>query len=117
MSCRHVIRRQLWMLIITMAWFRSGVPQVVLPVWYDTYDFANRVEYLGIGLWASKATAPFVNADEFSQAVMAVVDQGEEGRRRRVRARELGEICQKAGGREKACAKLIELIGLEQIKS
>lgn len=95
----------------------SGVPQVVLPVWYDTYDFANRVEYLGIGLWASKATAPHVDADEFSQAVMAVVDQGEDGRMRRVRARELREMCQKAGGRNRACAKIIELVGREQTTS
>ena len=100
-----------------MSWFRSGVPQVVLPVWYDTYDFANRVEYLSIGLWASKATAPHVDADDFSRAVMAVVDKGEEGRRRRLRARELGEVCQKAGGRKRACAKIIELVGREPTKS
>lgn len=95
----------------------SGVPQVVLPVWYDTYDFANRVEYLGIGLWASKITAPHIDADDFSRAVMAVVDKGEAGLRRRVRARELGEVCQKAGGRERACAKIIELVGSEPKKS
>ncbi len=87
------------------------MPQVVLPVWYDTYDFANRVEDLGIGLWASKATAPHVNADEFSQAVMAVVDKGEAGRRRRVRVGELGEVCRKAGGRKKASARILELVG------
>lgn len=100
-----------------MSWFRSGVPQVLLPVWYDTYDFANRVEYLSIGRWASKTTAPHVDADEFSRAVMAVVDKGEEGRRIRVRARELGEVCQKAGGRKRACAKIIELVGREPTKS
>ena len=89
----------------------------MLPVWYDTYDFANRVEYLGIGLWASKATAPHVDADDFSRAVMAVIDTGEEGRRRRARAREFGEVCRKAGGRERACAKIIELVGGEPNKS
>ncbi len=89
------------------------MPQVVLPVWYDTYDFANRVEHLGIGLWASKATPPHVNADEFSRAVTAVVDKGEEGRRRRARAGELGEVCRKAGGRKRACARILELVGCE----
>lgn len=89
----------------------------MLPVWYDTYDFANRVEYLGIGLWASKITAPHIDADDFSRAVMAVVDKGEAGLRRRVRARELGEVCQKAGGRERACAKIIELVESEPKKS
>lgn len=69
-----------------MTWFSSGIPQVVLLVRYDTYDFANRVEYLGIGLWASKAAVPHVDADDLSRVVIAVVDQGEEGQRRRVRA-------------------------------
>lgn len=45
--------RQPWILIIAMLLFRSGVPQVVLPVWYDTYDFANRVEYLLMVLGSS----------------------------------------------------------------
>lgn len=93
-----------------LLWIRFAIPQVVLPIWCDTYDFANRVEYLGVGIWANKTVAPHVEADEFSQAVMTVLDEGENGKRRRVRARELGEVCGKAGGRRRACAKILELI-------
>ncbi|KAK0744029.1 hypothetical protein B0T18DRAFT_304913, partial [Schizothecium vesticola] len=35
----------------------AGVPQVVLPVWMDTYDFARRAEVLGIGRWGNVGAA------------------------------------------------------------
>jgi hypothetical protein len=28
--------------------YKAGIPQVLLPAWYDCYDYATRVEYLGI---------------------------------------------------------------------
>lgn len=59
-----------------MSWFRSGVPQIVLPVWYDACDSAIHVEYLSIRLWASKATAPHVDADFLRASVIVVVDSG-----------------------------------------
>ncbi|KAL4918150.1 hypothetical protein BDW62DRAFT_210643 [Aspergillus aurantiobrunneus] len=52
---------------------RAGVPQIVLPVWFDTYDFAARVEYLGIGVWASKTSAPAINALELGKAFRRVL--------------------------------------------
>lgn len=100
-----------------LSWIRFGIPQIVLPIWCDTYDFANRVEYLGIGIWANKTVAPHVRADELRRAMTAVLEDGEKGERRRARARELGELCGKAGGRKKACAKILELIEREPIKT
>ncbi|KAL4783086.1 hypothetical protein BJX76DRAFT_348860 [Aspergillus varians] len=56
---------------------RAGVPQIVLPVWFDTYDFAARVEYLGIGVWGSKTSAPVINGPELGNAFLRVlVSQG-----------------------------------------
>ncbi|GAB1204834.1 hypothetical protein APSETT445_003497 [Aspergillus pseudonomiae] len=52
---------------------RAGVPQVILPVWLDTYDFAMRAEWLGIGIWASRKTAPVVNGPELGQALIRVL--------------------------------------------
>ncbi|KAL3457486.1 hypothetical protein BJX64DRAFT_280577 [Aspergillus heterothallicus] len=52
---------------------RSGVPQIILPVWYDTYDFARRVEYLGVGLWGSKTSAPAINGPELGKALIRVL--------------------------------------------
>ncbi|OGM39469.1 UDP-glucoronosyl and UDP-glucosyl transferase family protein [Aspergillus bombycis] len=52
---------------------RAGVPQVIIPVWLDTYDFALRAEWLGIGIWASRKTAPGVNGPELGQALIRVL--------------------------------------------
>ncbi|KAL2788683.1 hypothetical protein BJX66DRAFT_326924 [Aspergillus keveii] len=56
---------------------RAGVPQVILPVWYDTYDFARRVEYLGVGLWGSKTSAPAINGPELGKALTRVLHSEE----------------------------------------
>ncbi|CAD6578958.1 MAG: hypothetical protein ASARMPREDX12_009030 [Alectoria sarmentosa] len=99
------------------SWIRFGIPQIVLPSWCDNYDFVNRVEYLGIDMWANKTVAPNVRADELSRAMTAVLEDDKSGERRRARARELGEVCGKAGGRKKACAKKLELIEREPIET
>ncbi|KAL5003448.1 hypothetical protein BDV10DRAFT_190867 [Aspergillus recurvatus] len=56
---------------------RAGVPQIVLPVWFDTYDFAARVEYLGVGVWGSKTSAPAINGPELGKAFLHVLHSGE----------------------------------------
>ncbi|KAL4935463.1 hypothetical protein BDV06DRAFT_234306 [Aspergillus oleicola] len=56
---------------------RAGVPQIVLPVWFDTFDYASRVEYLKIGVWASKKSAPKINAPELGKAFLRVLDSKE----------------------------------------
>lgn len=43
----------------------TGVPQVVLPMWVDLYDYAVRVEYLGVGVWGSRDAAPYVSISLF----------------------------------------------------
>ena len=88
----------------------TGTPQVVLPVWYDTYCFARRAEWLGIGLWASRKAAPGAEAEEFGAAVETVVGGGEEGEKMKRRARELGRICEKSGGREMAAACIVDVL-------
>ncbi|THU92068.1 UDP-Glycosyltransferase/glycogen phosphorylase [Dendrothele bispora CBS 962.96] len=52
---------------------KAGVPQIVMPVWLDTYDFARRVEFLEIGVYGSKTSAPGADAEEFGQALLRVV--------------------------------------------
>ncbi|KAL4933580.1 uncharacterized protein BDV17DRAFT_279222 [Aspergillus undulatus] len=56
---------------------RAGVPQIVLPVWFDTYDYASRVEYLGIGVWGSKPSAPAINGPELGKAFIRVLHSEE----------------------------------------
>ncbi|PVH87699.1 glycosyltransferase family 1 protein [Cadophora sp. DSE1049] len=88
----------------------GGVPQIVLPCWLDTLDFANKVEWLGIGVHGSRNTAPSVEAWELSQAFLKVLDNSEEPSRMALRARELADISGKVGGRKRACEKIVELL-------
>ncbi|KAL4789933.1 hypothetical protein BDV19DRAFT_394536 [Aspergillus venezuelensis] len=88
---------------------RAGVPQIVLPVWFDTYDYASRVEYLGIGVWANKKSAPAINAPELGKAFLRVLSS-EESPTMRQEARFIASKLLSSEGRVVACEKLIELM-------
>ncbi|KAL0575337.1 hypothetical protein V5O48_006639 [Marasmius crinis-equi] len=89
----------------------AGVPHIVLPVWYDTYDFASRVEYLGIGIYGSKACSPGVEAEEFGKALLRIV--GSEAQQYKGKAGSLGDACRARGnGRELGAKRVLELAGL-----
>ncbi|KAM7200695.1 Glycosyltransferase sdnJ [Naviculisporaceae sp. PSN 640] len=93
----------------------AGVPQIVLAMWYDTFDYATRVEYLGIGAYGNREkgrncvvdnenyVAPnLVDGAEFGAALLRIVgkNKGDAGAARiKKRAAELGEVCRKSGGR------------------
>ena len=88
----------------------SGIPQVALPVWYDCYGFAALAEYLGVGIRANHRSAPHVDAEEFGLALATVVDDNsDKGKLIRERAKALGEICRKAGGRVTARKRIVQL--------
>ncbi|CAG8958973.1 hypothetical protein HYFRA_00012130 [Hymenoscyphus fraxineus] len=87
-----------------------GVPQIILPVWLDTFEFANRAEYLGIGVYASKTAAPRVDAWELSRALMRVLGDGDEAAKMNRKAKELALVCGKVGGRVKACETIISIL-------
>lgn len=88
----------------------AGIPQVVLPCWLDTFDFANRVEYLGVGVYGSRKAAPRVERAELSAALMRVLGNGEEASKMKSKAKELGDRANKTGGRVKAVEKIEELL-------
>jgi hypothetical protein len=69
----------------------AGVPHVVCPVWLDTYDFATRVEHLGIGLWASRGCAPDVDSIGLRRALDKVIS-GVGAEQMRKKARSLAKI-------------------------
>jgi hypothetical protein len=71
--------------------YRAGIPQLVLAQWYDTYDYARRAKYLGIGVYGNRSVAPFVNSAEFRQALTTVVgNQSQSASAIKERARSLG---------------------------
>ncbi|KAI0196451.1 hypothetical protein F4808DRAFT_305281 [Astrocystis sublimbata] len=100
----------------------AGIPQVILSMWYDTFDYATRIEHLGIGVYGNRDAgrncvvdnenyqAPLmVDGQEFGDALLRTVgrvkgDQKADAMSKR--AAELGEVCRNSGGRTKA-AKII----------
>lgn len=87
----------------------AGVPQIILPVWIDTYDFATRVEFLGVGTWGSHTAAPRVEASELGRALVKVVDSSESAGMRQ-KAKAISEPLRKVEGRVVACEKMIEIL-------
>ncbi|KAH6665803.1 putative UDP-glucoronosyl and UDP-glucosyl transferase [Halenospora varia] len=88
---------------------QAGVPQIVLPVWIDTYDFALRVEHLGIGAWGNSSAAPRVEASELGKALARVVDSNESASMA-TNAKILAEPFRKREGRVVAFEKIVELL-------
>jgi len=86
---------------------KAGIPHLVLPVWFDTYDFAGKAEYLGVGIYGSRSTAPHIGAEEFAKALNAIVGSGPKADAMRGRAKELGEDCARSEGRVVACETII----------
>jgi hypothetical protein len=85
-----------------------GVPQVVLPVWADTYDFAHRAERFGVGVWGSRKAAPRYAAAELGPALVEVVC-GPQAESMRTRAKEWAKRCADWGeGRDIAAKTLLE---------
>jgi hypothetical protein len=84
----------------------AGVPQVVLPNWIDSYDFAYRVEALGVGRWGNRNSSPHCTADEFGSALQDVV-LGPRALDVRLRAAELARLCATEPGRMLAARTIL----------
>ncbi|KAI0534908.1 hypothetical protein GGR58DRAFT_33846 [Xylaria digitata] len=103
----------------------AGVPHVILAMWYDTFDYATRIEYLGIGVYGNRSAgrncvvnkenyqAPLmVDGQEFGGALLKVVGRAKGDRyadMMRQKAAQLGEVCRKSGGRTEAARVITEL--------
>jgi UDP:flavonoid glycosyltransferase YjiC (YdhE family) len=87
------------------------VPHIVLPPWWDCYEFAARVEYLGIGIYGSRKskTAPECDAVELAEALQTLTDVGNpKGKQMHERAKKLAVTCNAYGGRVTAANKILE---------
>ena len=77
------------------SWFealRHGVPQVLLPAWYDCYDDAKRTEVLGVGVWANKVSALAIDADALAESLHAIFDDGKYQAKATDMAHKLGAV-------------------------
>ncbi|KAK0715076.1 glycosyltransferase family 1 protein [Lasiosphaeris hirsuta] len=84
----------------------AGIPQVVLPFWMDTYDFARRAEILGIGRWGNRETEELCKGSELGGILIDVMVGGRSSFYAR-RANELAELCRKSGGGRVVAARRI----------
>ncbi|KAJ8120421.1 hypothetical protein O1611_g10370 [Lasiodiplodia mahajangana] len=103
----------------------AGVPHIILAMWYDTFDYATRIEYLGIGVYGNREAgrncvvnkenyqAPLMVAgQEFGDALLQVVGRAkgdEKADAMRQKAAQLGELCRRSGGRIEAARIITEL--------
>ncbi|KAE9366236.1 glycosyltransferase family 1 protein [Stipitochalara longipes BDJ] len=92
----------------------AGIPHLVLPMWADTYDHANLVEWLGIGVWASHRVAPEWETDELGSAFFRVCGQGNEAAAMRKKAMELRNIYLRRPGRIAAAEEITKLAAVER---
>jgi hypothetical protein len=83
---------------------------VILPCWLDTIDFANRIEWLGIGVHGSRRAAPSVESGELSRALLKVLGDDPAAARMKQKAKELADVTGRIGGRKRACEKIGELL-------
>ncbi|KAH8734142.1 hypothetical protein BGZ61DRAFT_445845 [Ilyonectria robusta] len=90
----------------------AGVPQIILPLWIDLYDFAQLVDYLGIGTWACQDTSPEWTAECLAGAFLKILDSGRMGADIKRRAREFGEQAQEQSGRSIAAEQVAKLAAL-----
>ncbi|KAF7541495.1 hypothetical protein G7054_g581 [Neopestalotiopsis clavispora] len=101
----------------------AGVPQIVLAMWYDTFDYATRVEYLGIGVYGNRHkghscvidnenyVAPnLIDGEEFGAALLKTIgrEKGDADAMRQ-KAKQLGEVCRKSGGRIESARIITDL--------
>ncbi|KAG8214161.1 hypothetical protein J3R82DRAFT_10936 [Butyriboletus roseoflavus] len=94
----------------------SGIPHIVLPVWLDTYDHANRAEFLSIGIFGNKTCAPSVRAEEFGKALVRVTGDTEEAGKFRRSAKRLKELCRARGnGRELSSMVILKEAGISKL--
>ncbi|KAI3542384.1 hypothetical protein CABS01_15216 [Colletotrichum abscissum] len=75
----------------------TGVPHLILATWLDLYNYAARVEQVGIGIWGNRKSAPGFSLDELSEALLRLVDGGPESVAKRDNARAIQQTLRRPG--------------------
>ncbi len=84
---------------------RGGTPQLALPVWIDTYEYAERARHLGIGLIGNVGVAPGVESTQLGSKLLQVIND----ETIKKKAAEVGLACKRRGeGREIAAAEIVQ---------
>ncbi|RFU76259.1 glycosyltransferase family 1 [Trichoderma arundinaceum] len=86
----------------------AGIPSVVLPLWADHYNYAQTAEYLGVGIWPNKKTAPDWEATGLTEAVLEALT-GNKSMTMRQNAKALAHKGREYGGRNLAAQLVAEM--------
>ncbi|KAI0107761.1 hypothetical protein GGR51DRAFT_514983 [Nemania sp. FL0031] len=89
----------------------AGIPQVVIPMWLDCYNYAALAEDVGVGVYATRDTAPNWTVENLRDSFLRVVDGGDEGLRMAEKAKGLGELAREDPGRYMAAREIARLAG------
>jgi UDP:flavonoid glycosyltransferase YjiC (YdhE family) len=88
----------------------AGVPQVVIPIWEDHYNFAQLVEDLGLGIFATRHTAPGWTVNGLADPFLKILDGSEASQKMRKEAARVGEIARRDPGRYVAARVIYKLV-------
>jgi UDP:flavonoid glycosyltransferase YjiC (YdhE family) len=89
----------------------TGIPQVILPLWFDLYSIAQTAEYLGIGVWPGQDTAPNWDSEMLSEAILGALN-GKGSAEMRRRATELRVKARSYGGKTAIARDIASLAAL-----
>ncbi|KAH7302842.1 hypothetical protein B0I35DRAFT_455445 [Stachybotrys elegans] len=89
----------------------AGVPQVILPLWFDLYSIAQTAEYLGVGIWPGKETAPQWESDVVAEGILQALIGPKSDIMRRTAAN-LSDTAHSYGGRYAIAQELARLAAL-----
>jgi UDP:flavonoid glycosyltransferase YjiC (YdhE family) len=78
-------------------------------MWCDTYDYAVRAEWLGVGVWGSRHAAPLWTADEIGQSVLRVIS-ADEGPVYHEKAKALAPPSKEQSGSAIAAREIVRLL-------
>ena len=81
---------------------------MVIPIWEDHYNFAQLVQDLGIGLFATRETAPEWTVKGLAGPFLKILDNSEESTRMRKEAARIGQIARKEPGRYVAAKEIFK---------
>ncbi|OBR09486.1 UDP-glucoronosyl and UDP-glucosyl transferase [Colletotrichum higginsianum IMI 349063] len=87
----------------------AGVPQVIVPMWLDLYNIAQVAESSGVGVYATRGTAPEWTVDGLLEPLLKVVGDGEDGLEIRAKAATVGRKAREDPGRYAAAGRVASL--------
>ncbi|KAL7932558.1 hypothetical protein V8C35DRAFT_307425 [Trichoderma chlorosporum] len=86
----------------------AGIPSVVLPLWADHYNYAQTAEYLDVGIWPNKKTAPEWEAAGLAEAFVEALS-GNKSVTMRQNAQAISYKGHEYGGRKLAAQLVAEM--------